>query len=105
MCKNLTAISFIVLELWVTKVEKSDVCNRRVFANPVTYKVCAHTIPTAETTGKLQDFMLWLIKQKCAPNLSHLALHGIPKGAGEKGGIPKITHKQKQQQQKLLSEL
>ena len=37
MCKNLTAISFIVLELWVTKVEKSDVCNRRVFANPVTY--------------------------------------------------------------------
>ena len=37
MCKNLTAISFIVLELRVTKVEKSDVCNQRVFANPVTY--------------------------------------------------------------------
>ena len=27
MCQNLTAISFIVLELRVTKVEKSDVCN------------------------------------------------------------------------------
>ena len=36
MCKNLTAISFMVLELQVTKVEKSDVCNWRVFANPVT---------------------------------------------------------------------
>ena len=59
-------------------------------------KVCAHTIATAETTGKLQDFVLWLIKQKCAPNLSNLALHGIPKDAGEKGGIPKTTHKRKQ---------
>ena len=33
----MTAISFIVLELWVTKAEKSDVCKWRVFANPVTY--------------------------------------------------------------------
>ena len=37
MCKNLTAISFIVLEFWVTKDEKLDVCNWRVFAKPVTF--------------------------------------------------------------------
>ena len=38
MCKNLTAITFIVLELRVTKFEKLDVCNWRVFANPVTFE-------------------------------------------------------------------
>ena len=42
MCKNLTAISFIVLELRVNKVEKLDVCNWRVFANPVTIMVGSH---------------------------------------------------------------
>ena len=51
-----------------------------------TYKMCAHTIATAEVTGKLKEFTQWLIKQKCAPNYSKLALHGLPKGAGEKGG-------------------
>ena len=37
MCKNLIVISFIVLELQVTKSEKSDVCKWRVFAKPVTF--------------------------------------------------------------------
>jgi len=55
------------------------------------YKLCAHTIVTAETTGKLKAFIQWLIKQNCVPHLSKLALHGIPKGAGEKGGVPKNT--------------
>ena len=54
-----------------------------------TYKVCAHTVATAETTGKQKDFVLWLTKQKYAPNLTKLALHGIPKGTGEKGVFPR----------------
>ena len=59
-----------------------------------TNKVCAHTIPMAETTGKLEDFMMWLVKQKCFPNLSKL--DGLQKGAGEKGGILKTTWRKKQ---------
>ena len=51
-----------------------------------TYKLCSHTIAVAEVTGKLKEFTNWPIKQKCAPNYSKLSLHGLPKGAGEKGG-------------------
>lgn len=51
-----------------------------------TYKFCSHTIAAAEVTGKLHESTQWLIKQKCAPNYSTLALHGLPKGAREKGG-------------------
>ena len=61
-----------------------------------TYKVCSHTIATAEVTGKLQHFVQWLVKQKCSSNYNNLAMHGIPKGAGEKGGTPKPTRKRKQ---------
>ena len=51
MCKNLTSVSYIVLELQVTKVEKLDVCNWRVFANPVTFmnvKNAGHTMPVTQ---------------------------------------------------------
>jgi len=51
-----------------------------------TYKLCAHTIAVAEVNGRLHEFTQWLIKQKCTPNYSKLALHGLPRGAGEKGG-------------------
>ena len=55
-----------------------------------TYKVCSHKIATAEVTGNLHHFIQWLVKQKCSPNYNNLAMHGIPKGAGEKGGIPSV---------------
>ena len=61
-----------------------------------TYKLCAHSIASAEVNGQLKEFTQWLIRQKCAPNYSKLALHGIPKGAGEKSGVPKNTRKRKQ---------
>ena len=51
-----------------------------------TYKLRSHTIAVAEVTGKLKGFTQWLIKQRCSPNYSKLALHGLLKGAGEKGG-------------------
>ena len=51
-----------------------------------TYKLCSHTTAVAEVTGKLKEFTQWLIKQRCAPNYNKLALHGLPKGAGKKGG-------------------
>ncbi len=60
-----------------------------------TYKICSHTVATAEVNGKLTQFMLWLIKQKCSPNLTNLSMVGIPKGAGQKGGVPKHIRKWK----------
>ena len=60
-----------------------------------TYKLCAHTIATAEVTGKLTEFTQWLAKQKCAPNYNKLALRGLPKGAGQKGGIQKQKRRRK----------
>jgi len=43
---------------------------------------------------------MWLVKQKCSLNFNKLALHGIPEGAGEKGGIPKAIRKRKQNKAK-----
>jgi len=62
-----------------------------------TYKLCVHTIATAEVTGKLSEFTQWLAKQKVTPNYNKLALHGLPKGAGQKGGIPKPKRKRKRE--------
>jgi len=50
-----------------------------------TYKLCAHTIATAEVTGKLTEFTQWLAKQNCTLNYNKLV--GLPKGAGQTGGI------------------
>ena len=60
-----------------------------------TYKICSHTVAAAEVNGKLAQFVQWLIKQKCSPNLTNLSMVGIPKGAGQKGGVPKNTRKRK----------
>ncbi len=60
-----------------------------------TYKVCSHTVAAAEVGGKLSEFLQWLIKQQVSPNLTTLSMVGIPKGAGQKGGVPKNTRKRK----------
>ena len=60
-----------------------------------TYKICSHTVAAAEVSGKLIEFLEWHIKQKSSPNLTNLSLAGIPKGAGEKGGVPKNTRKRR----------
>ena len=60
-----------------------------------TYKLCSHTIAVAKISGKLDEFVNWIIKQKSVPNLTNLSMIGMPKGAGQKGGVPKHTRKQK----------
>ena len=61
-----------------------------------TYKVCAHTIATAEVSGKLLSFVQWLNKQKRSPNLTGLSMIGISNAAaGKKGGIQKRRQKRK----------
>ena len=52
--------------------------------------ICSHTVSAAEINGELEDF----VKSYCArrvkqpPNLTKLAKHGLPSGAGCKGGRP-----------------
>ena len=63
-----------------------------------TYKICARTVAAAEDAGELSSFVQWLIKQKaCSPNLTNLSMAGIPKGAGNKGGVPNRSRKRKRQ--------
>ena len=53
------------------------------------YGFCSHTIAVAEVNGCLDKFIEQLKKSKHKANLSLLAYHGLPAGAGEKGGKPK----------------
>ena len=45
-----------------------------------------HTIAAAEVNGDLKMFLLWFSNGKQAPNLTKLSNHGMPAGAGKKGG-------------------
>ena len=47
--------------------------------------ICSHTVAAAEVNGDLAKFLHFL-RHKCAPNLMQLASHGMPAGAGRKGG-------------------
>ena len=53
------------------------------------YNFCSHTVAVAETHGFLDKFIEQLKKGKQKINLSALTYHGLPDGAGEKGGKPK----------------
>ena len=53
------------------------------------YGFCSHTVAVAEVNGCLGKFIEQLKKSKQKPNLSSLAYHGLPTGAGEKGGKAK----------------
>ena len=47
--------------------------------------ICSHTVAAAEVNGDPAKFLHFL-RHKCAPNLMQLASHGMPAGAGRKGG-------------------
>ena len=47
--------------------------------------ICSHTVAAAEVNGALAKFLHFL-GHKCVPNLMQLASHGMPAGAGFKGG-------------------
>ena len=52
-------------------------------------QICSHTIAAAEQNQELLEFLEWYVKLGQAPNLSSLALSGLPKGRGQKGGRAK----------------
>ena len=63
--------------------------------------VCSHTVAAAEINGHLTKFIDFLRRHNCSPNLTQLAQHGMPAGAGRKGGKPA---KKKQPRKKAPSE-
>ena len=58
-----------------------------------TYKICQHVIAAAQSCGMLRGFCDWWKSLKSSTNIDSLAMIGIPKGAGQKGGVPKRRRK------------
>ena len=50
------------------------------------YKICAHTLATAEVNGKLKGFLTWFSKSLRTANLSKLSNIGMPAKSGKKKG-------------------
>ena len=55
----------------------------------VSSHICAHTLVAAELNGELHLFLQWYKKNNPQPYITQLAMVGLPKGRGRKGGIPK----------------
>ena len=52
-------------------------------------QICSHVIAVSEKNGQLHSFLEWYKKTEQQPNITSLAVHGLPAGRGHKGGIPK----------------
>ena len=52
-------------------------------------QICSHTLVAAETNGEVQLLLQWYTSSDLQPNITQLAMAGLPKGRGRKGGIPK----------------
>ena len=52
-------------------------------------QICSHTLAAAEINGDLQLFLQWYTSNDVQPNITQLATANLPKGRGQKGGIPK----------------
>ena len=51
-------------------------------------KICSHTVAVAELNGELGMFIELFTKKAKPPNITKLALHGMPSGRGRKGQQP-----------------
>ena len=52
-------------------------------------KICSHTVAVAEKNGDLHAFLQWYICTNQEPNITSVAMSGLPSGRGRKGGVPK----------------
>ncbi len=57
----------------------------------VSAKICSHTVALAERSGKLAAFLHWYmyISTNQDTNITRLGMLNMPKGRGQKGGVPK----------------
>ena len=52
-------------------------------------QICSHVLATAECNNELRCFLEWYTMYAENPNISTLALSGLPRGRGRKGGRAK----------------
>ena len=50
-------------------------------------QICSHTIAAAESNGELAFFLQLYTKCAESPNISTLAMSGLARGGGKKGGV------------------
>ena len=52
-------------------------------------QICSHIIAVAEKNSELHSFLEWYNTTRQQPNITTLAVQGLPAGRGRKGGVPK----------------
>ena len=52
-------------------------------------QLCSHVLVVAELNGELDSFLMWYKSTNQQPNITALAMTGLPAGRGRKGGIAK----------------
>ena len=57
--------------------------------------VCSHSVAAAQDNNDLVTFIEWMKKTKRSPNLTKLLVAKMPKGRGQKGGVPPRKRKKK----------
>ena len=51
--------------------------------------ICSHVVAVAELQGELVKFLQWYCKAGVQPNITTVAMEGLPAGHGRKGGRAK----------------
>ena len=52
-------------------------------------QICSHTLAASECNQEMAAFLEWYTKFVESPNISKLAMSGLPRGRGRKGGRAK----------------
>lgn len=50
----------------------------------VSSKICSHTVAVAHLNGSLEEFLSWYVSCAPQPNITSLAMTGMPPGRGKK---------------------
>ena len=60
-------------------------------------KLCSHSLAVAELNNELPAFLHWFNQSDSEPNITSLAMAGLPPGRGCKGGVPKRTRQREKE--------
>ena len=55
----------------------------------VSLQICSHTLAVAEKMGQLSPFLHWYTTAYQQMNVTSMEMLNMPKGRGQKGGVPK----------------
>lgn len=77
------------------KLDGQYVCDNNC-PNWLASQVCSHTLACAECNGDLAIFLQWYVQCAENPNISTLAMSGLARGRGRKGGRAKRQRSRKE---------